>query len=138
MVVLDASAAVEIALWADEGSILCTHVLNAEEVVVPDHFHVEGVAALRRMELRGELRGELTAADALEALRQLLALQVRRVSTLPLLSDAWTMRHDVTVADAPYVIIARRLGVALVTGDNRLARAPGLDVDVITTSSPAR
>ncbi|MDA8070912.1 MAG: type II toxin-antitoxin system VapC family toxin [Actinomycetota bacterium] len=134
VVVLDASAAVEIALWTDDGSILSTHVLNAEEVVVPDHFHVEGVAALRRM----ELRGELTAADAQEALRQLLALQVRRVSTLPLLPEAWTMRHNVTVADAPYVIIARRLGVAFVTGDHRLARVPGLDVEVITSSSPSR
>lgn len=85
-----------------------------------------------------ELRGVLTATDALEAVRQLLALQVRRVSTVPLLEDAWAMRHNVTVADAPYVIIARRLGVALVTGDTRLARAPGLDVDVITSSSPAR
>ncbi len=85
-----------------------------------------------------ELRGELTATDALAAVRQLLALKVRRVSTVPLLPDAWAMRHNVTVADAPYVIIARRLGVALVTGDNRLARAPGLDVDVITSSSPAR
>jgi predicted nucleic acid-binding protein len=85
-----------------------------------------------------ELRGELTAADAQEALRQLLALQVRRVSTLPLLPEAWTMRHNVTVADAPYVIIARRLGVAFVTGDHRLARVPGLDVEVITSSSPSR
>ena len=48
------------------------------------------------------------------------------------------MRHNVTVADAPYVIIARRLGVAFVTGDHRLARVPGLDVEVITSSSPSR
>lgn len=134
VVVLDASAAVEIVLWTEDGSILSTHVLDAEEVVVPDHFHVEVVAALRRM----EMRGELTGADAQEALRQVLALHVRRVSTLPLLPDAWKLRHNVTVADALYVIIARRLRVALVTGDNRLARAPGLDVDVITSSSPGR
>jgi len=41
------------------------------------------------------------------------------------------------VADALYVVIARRLQVALVTGDSRLARAPGLGVSVLTsTSSP--
>ncbi len=85
-----------------------------------------------------ELHGELTAEDAHEGLRQLLALQVRRVSTVPLLSDAWAMRHNVTVADALYVIIARRLGVALVTGDHRLAHAPGLDTEVITPSSSSR
>ncbi|MHB8448891.1 MAG: type II toxin-antitoxin system VapC family toxin [Mycobacteriales bacterium] len=134
VVVLDASAAVEIVLWTDEGSELATHVLDAEEVVVPDHFHVEGVAALRRM----ELRGELTPTDTRTALGQLLALRVRRIDTLPLLLDAWKMRHNITAADALYVIIARRLGVALVTGDIRLAHAPGLDVNVITSSPLSR
>lgn len=85
-----------------------------------------------------ELHGELTAAEAREGLRQLFALQVRRVSTVPLLLDAWTMRHNVTVADSLYVVIARRLSVALVTGDSRLGHAPGLDIEVITPSPPAR
>lgn len=46
------------------------------------------------------------------------------------------MRHDVTVADALYVAVARRLEVALVTGDLRLAQAPGLGIAVLTSSSP--
>jgi len=37
------------------------------------------------------------------------------------------MRQNVTVADALYVVVARRLEVALVTGDLRLAQAPGVD-----------
>ncbi len=68
-----------------------------------------------------ELRGELTPTDAQAALDQLLALRVRRVDTSPLLREAWSMRHNVTMADALYVVIARRLDVALVTGDLRLS-----------------
>lgn len=132
VIVLDASAGVEIVLWTDEGSRLAGHVLDAGEVAVPDHFHLECAAALRRM----ERRGELSAAGAQTALDQLLALRVRRVDTAPLLREAWGMRHNVTMADALYVVIARRLGVALVTGDIRLARAPGLGVDVLTSSPP--
>jgi predicted nucleic acid-binding protein len=58
------------------------------------------------------------------AFDQLLALRVRRVDTAPLLREAWNMRANVTVADA--------LDVALVTGDVRLAQAPGLGVHVLT------
>jgi predicted nucleic acid-binding protein len=39
VIVLDASAGVEIVLWTDEGSRLARHVLDADEVAVPDHFH---------------------------------------------------------------------------------------------------
>jgi len=100
--------------------------------VVPDHFHLECRAALRRL----ELRGELTREEAQAAFDQLLALRVRRVDTAPLLRQAWSMRHNVTPADALYVTIARRLSVALVTGDLRLARAPGLGIHVLTSSPP--
>ena len=53
-VVLDASAGVEIALWTDDGSRLARHILDADEIAVPDHFHLEYAAALGRMELRGD------------------------------------------------------------------------------------
>lgn len=119
-------------LWTDEGSHLAGHVADPDEVAVPDHFHLECAAALRRM----ELRGELTVDDAQAALDQLLALRVRRVDTAPLLREAWSMRHNITMADALYVVLARRLDVALVTGDVRLAQAPGLGVDVLTSLSP--
>ena len=95
-VVLDASAGVEVALWTEEGSRLASHVLEADKIVVPDHFHLECASALRRI----ELRGEVSATEAQTSLEQLLDLRVRRVSTAPLLGEAWNMRHNVTVADA--------------------------------------
>lgn len=103
--------------------------MDADEIVVPDHFHLECASALRRM----ELRGELSATEARETLEQLLALRVRRIDTAPLFSQAWTLRRNVTVADALYVVIARRLDVALVTGDARLTRAPGLGIPILSS-----
>jgi predicted nucleic acid-binding protein len=85
-IVLDAPAGVEIVLWTDEGSRLAHPVRDADEVAVPDHFHLECAAALRRM----ELRGELTTTDAHTAFDQMLALRVRRVDTAPLLREAGT------------------------------------------------
>jgi hypothetical protein len=45
-VVLDASAGVEVALWIEQGSRLASRVLAADEIVVPDHFHLECASAL--------------------------------------------------------------------------------------------
>jgi predicted nucleic acid-binding protein len=57
---------------------------------------------------------------------------VRRFPTLPLLRESWAPRANLTPYDACYVALARNLGCRLVTGDRRLARAPGLGVPLIT------
>jgi len=62
VVVLDASAGVEIVLGTTGGGFLAGHVANDDELAVPDHFHLECATALRRMGLRGELT--LTDAQA--------------------------------------------------------------------------
>lgn len=132
VVVLDASAAVEIVLWTALGGGLAAHVAEAADVVVPDHFHLECAAALRRLELRGEVAPEVASA----ALEQVLTLRVRRVDTRPLLREAWSLRANVTMADALYVVLARRLGAPLVTGDVRLTKAPKLGIEVLLHDSP--
>jgi predicted nucleic acid-binding protein len=125
--VLDASAGVEIALWTELGVRLSEHVADAEEIVVPDHFYVEVAAALRRMDLRGTLPEE----ESWGALQSLLSLDARRVDSAPLMADAWRLRRNVTIGDALYVVIAQRLDIALVTGDSRLAGAPGLGIEIL-------
>ncbi|MGY1728101.1 type II toxin-antitoxin system VapC family toxin [Geodermatophilus sp. SYSU D01062] len=44
----------------------------------------------------------------------------------PLLGRALELRQAVTAYDGVYVALAEVLGAGLVTGDRRLARAPGL------------
>jgi predicted nucleic acid-binding protein len=57
---------------------------------------------------------------------------VRRFSTVPLLAEAWTLRANVSAADACYVVLARILRCPLVTADRKLSLAPGLGVPLIT------
>jgi predicted nucleic acid-binding protein len=127
-VVLDASAAIEIALDTSSGLRLDSHLPIDGEVVAPDHFFAEAGAALRRM----ENHGDLPADRATLALRRVRSLRVHRVSTKSLLGVAWELRRSITIGDGLYVALARRLDVALVTADDRLARAPALGVKIIT------
>ena len=47
-----------------------------------------------------------------------------------LLRRGWELRDTVTSYDAAYVALAEILGVALLTTDARLSRAPGIRCDV--------
>ena len=47
------------------------------------------------------------------------------------LADAvWRHGHNLSSYDAAYVALAERLGAPLITGDARLARAPGIGCTV--------
>jgi predicted nucleic acid-binding protein len=65
-------------------------------------------------------------------MERLLAAPVRRVSVRPLVAEGWQLRHNLTVADALYVVVAKHLNAPLVTTDNKLAAAPTLPVATIT------
>ncbi|MHB1445497.1 MAG: type II toxin-antitoxin system VapC family toxin [Acidimicrobiales bacterium] len=127
-VVLDASAAVEIALDTDTGLRLAGRLSPDDEVIVPDHFYAETGAALRRMEARGVLSVQRTGL----ALSRILTLATQRVSTKSLLSDAWQLRANVTIGDAIYVALARRTAAPLMTADRALAGAPRLGIVLIS------
>ncbi|MEO7374697.1 MAG: type II toxin-antitoxin system VapC family toxin [Terrimesophilobacter sp.] len=48
-----------------------------------------------------------------------------------MLADAvWRHGHNLSSYDAAYVALAERLGAPLITGDARLARAPGIGCTV--------
>lgn len=49
---------------------------------------------------------------------------------LPLMRHAFELRDNVTVYDAVYVALAERLDCLLVTADQRLAAAPGINCSV--------
>jgi predicted nucleic acid-binding protein len=127
LIVLDASAAVEMFLGTPEGRRLSAKVPKQSTTHVPEHFYAEVAAALRRM----ELGGAITPDNAAKAYRRLLALTTHRAQVRPLLPAAWRLRHNLTIADALYVVLARSLGADLVTGDMRLAQAPKLGISVI-------
>lgn len=126
--VLDASAGVEIVLRTQAGRRLASGIPVGAERWVPELFYAEVAATLRRM----TLRGEITDDRAVRALGRAVSLRVRRARIAELVTDAWALCHNVTVADAIYVVLARSLPATLVTSDAWLSRAPGLGVAVLT------
>ncbi len=71
--------------------------------------------------------GEITETQARTALRAARAvIDYRYPHTGPLADLAWSWRDNLSFYDALYVALAIRLDVPLVTGDERLSKAPGL------------
>jgi predicted nucleic acid-binding protein len=125
-VVVDASALVELVIKSERGPAVAQAV-GATDMVAPDVVNPEVLSIMRRL----ERTGELTARRAVQAVDDLMDAPVRRFSTLPLLAEAWTLRTNVSAADACYVVLARILHCPLVTADRKLSRAPGLGVPLV-------
>lgn len=95
----------------------------------PAHTPLEVLRTL----LRYERVGTLTSASATAFVQEVLSSQVRYAQPdEELLSYAWRHRHNLSPYDAPYVALAKRHGVVLITNDARLARA-AQSLDVVAT-----
>jgi predicted nucleic acid-binding protein len=117
VIVLDASAAV-LALLNDGDA---RRIVAAEAVAVPHLVDAEVAQALR-----GQVqRGRVTGRDAQAALGRWTRLGLRRTPIVGFLARIWELRRNVSAYDATYVALAEALDCPLVTGDGRLARAPG-------------
>jgi predicted nucleic acid-binding protein len=126
-VVIDSSALVELVVQTERAAAVAQAV-GGTDMVAPDVVNPEVLSALRRM----ERIGTLTARRGVQAVDDLMDAPVRRFSTVPLLAEAWTLRANVTAADALYVVLARILRCPLVTADRKLSGAPRLGVPLIT------
>ena len=117
--VLDAAAVVDLLLRNAPGRRVRDR-LAGNTLWSVAHLDAEVFSALARVHRAGDLR----AGQVQTRLGLLAALQMERLPiTLPLLSDAWQLRHNVTVRDALYVVAAQALQVRLLTTDERLVRA---------------
>jgi len=80
------------------------------------------VASVLRRQIKA---GALDSRRAGLALNDLAALPARRAAHRPLLPRCWELRDNLTIYDAADVALAEALKATLLTGDRRLARAPG-------------
>jgi predicted nucleic acid-binding protein len=95
--------------------------LRGEHLAAPELLDVEVASVLRRQVRLGTVdarRAELALAD-------LGAAPLVRAPHQRLLARCWQLRDNLTIYDATYVALAEALGVALLTGDARLASASG-------------
>jgi predicted nucleic acid-binding protein len=123
LIVLDASALVELLLGTDSGRSIAERIADPGlGLHVPHLADVEVAQALRRFVRNGEL--DMTSGAS--ALQDLRALDLERHPHEPLLDRVWALRDRLTAYDAVYVALAEALDTVLLTCDARLARAPGM------------
>ena len=121
MIVLDASAAIEFLLNTKAGTGIARRIRADEGIHCPHLVDVEIAQTLRRL----VLRSEISAERAQLALSHWASLEVHRYSHQPFLDRIWTLRDNFSAYDAAYVALAEILRAPLITGDARLANAPG-------------
>ncbi len=122
-VVIDASVGVEIVADTRRGQALVRLIPAGSHGWVPEHFYAEVLAVLRR---RWLVEGKLTESQATAAVGRLASWHLHRASIAPLALPAWRYRHNLTAADALYLVLAEDLGADFLTDGHRLAEAPTL------------
>ena len=125
--VLDASAAVELLLNMPAGIRISSRLDDETEIIHAPHLIDIEVAQVPRRHVR---HGLLEDGRALRALDRWRDLDVERYAHEPLLERVWQLRHNVSAYDAVHVALAEALSASLVTGDEKLTRAPGLQARI--------
>ncbi len=122
MIVIDASALIEVLLASSVGTRVRSHLFREEETLHAPHLlDLEIVHVLRRYCVVGELQPD----RAEQALRYLGTLPMARYPHEPYVPRIWQLRHSLTAYDAAYVALAEALQSPLITRDSRLASAHG-------------
>ena len=120
-VVIDASAGAEMVADTHRGVALARLVPSGAEGWVPEHFYAEVLAVLRR---RSVIDRDLPEAQAMAAVTRLRGWHLHRASVSPLVESAWAYRHNMTAADALYVVLAEHLQADFLTDDHNLVDGP--------------
>jgi predicted nucleic acid-binding protein len=127
VIVLDASVLANVV--ADDeltGRRARARLAQSGDAAIPDLADVETVAVLRKR----WLVGDLTDGRFRSAIEDLLALPLARFPVGPLMRRAYELRANVTAYDAAYIALAEGLACPLITGDTRLAVAPGINCEI--------
>lgn len=127
MIVVDASALAD--ALVDDGTVgeAARRALASDpHWAAPAHLLVEVVSVVRGK----ALGGKLGPARAQEAVSALPALVIDQIDVAQLIDRMWQLRGNLSAYDAAYVAAAELLACPLVTGDGRLAKAPGIGCEI--------
>ena len=122
MIVIDASALLEILLRTDRADRLMERAFSgSEQMHAPQLLDIEITQVLRRL----VRQKEITAARAEQALQDLADLVVERHEHQTLIMRIWQLRDSLSAYDGVYVALAEALAAPLLTCDAKLAGAHG-------------
>lgn len=126
MIVVDSSVVAPALL--DEavlGDLLRARLAD-ERLAAPAVIDLEVASACR-----GHVRAGRTPVRRAEvALADLAGMRLERAPHGPLMPRIWELRDNLSTYDAAYVALAEAMDTILLTGDARLARAPGIECEV--------
>jgi predicted nucleic acid-binding protein len=118
VIVLDASAAIELLLRTAAGSRVETRVFSpATSLHAPHLIDIEVAQVLRRY----AAMGAITPARGEQALQDLRDISLTRYPHDVLLERIWQLRNNLTAYDAAYVALAEALDAPLLTCDRKLS-----------------
>jgi predicted nucleic acid-binding protein len=120
VIVLDASAAVELFLYSDKAERVAERIAG-EEWAAPQLIDLEVLQTLRKQ----HRLGEIDEFESSLARRSLATAAIERYAHTGFIERIWELRDNLTAYAAAYVALAERLGVPLVTCDGKLGAAPG-------------
>lgn len=121
MIVVDASAAVDLLLGTGRAGAVAQALRSVSQVHAPELIDPEVLSVVRRWTLRGWLRAE-NGRRAVEELGELALVRHRHAG---LRRRTWKLRERCSAYDAFYVALTEALGAEPLTTDDRLRRAAG-------------
>ena len=114
MIVIDASALIEILLGTERAEPLMERALDpSEHMHSPQLLDIEVTQVLRRL----VQKKELTPARAGQALEDLADLLIERHDHQTLIPRIWQLRDSLSAYDGAYVALAEALAAPLLTCD---------------------
>lgn len=127
MIVIDASAALELVLATSDGRRVADTVARSGQTLHAPHLiDLEVLQAVRRF----ARSGQLSVARAAQAWADFADLRIQRYGHLALAARIWELRHNATAYDAAYLALSEALPGTLLTCDAALASLPGIHARV--------
>jgi predicted nucleic acid-binding protein len=119
VIVLDASAAVELLGDTPEGRGILGRLTDERVLHAPHILDLEVVSAFRRQSALGAIGSERIA----QALALYRNMRIVRYPHYPYLDRIWALRHNFSAYNACYLALAESLGATLLTRDKAFASA---------------
>jgi len=119
VIVLDASAAVEVLGDTPAGREILGRLTDERVLHAPHILDLEVVSAFRRQSALGTIGRERIA----QALALYGKMRIMRYPHYPYIDRIWALRHNFSAYDACYLALVESLGATLITRDKALASA---------------